>query len=89
MEEKCSGMCMQVFKDDVLNVLRLLFQKEIKLKISKYDTTVRGYVYLDERSVFQFLCHNFQCVKSLQNCANEDNIYELAFFRLEGGKVVF
>ena len=75
----------QVIKqNEISNLLDLLFQKDIKLKISDYDPKTGRYA-LDESSFHDFLCKNIQVVKSLQHCANEDHIYEMELFRIKGG----
>lgn len=88
--EGCSGMCEKVFKKDVLDLLQLLEGKDIKIKVSQYETEIEGYKQFGELETLQFVCHNFNfCSKTILNCINEDNIYEIEFFRIEGSKWCF
>jgi hypothetical protein len=89
MMEGCFGLCVEVFRKDVLDLLQLLKEKDIKIKVSQYDA-LEGYKHFDEQATLHFLCHNFSlCSQVIHNCMNEDNIYEIEFFRLECGKWCF
>jgi hypothetical protein len=88
--EGCSEMCVEVFRKDVLDLLKLLNEREIEIKVSQYDAEIEGYKQFDEQATLHFLCHNFNpCAKTINNCMNEHNIYEVEFFKIEGGKWCF
>ncbi len=46
--EGCFGLCVEVFRKDVLDLLQLLKEKDIKIKVSQYDAEIEGYRYFDE-----------------------------------------
>jgi hypothetical protein len=73
--EGCSGMYVEVFRNDVLNLWQLLNEKDIKLKVSQHNAREYGYTSFDEPSILHFLCHNFYpCSKAIQNCVKEANV---------------
>lgn len=58
--KESSGMCVEVFRRDALDLLQLLNEKDIKIKVSQYEAEIGGYTTLD------FLCHNFNpCSKAM------------------------
>jgi hypothetical protein len=78
------------FRKDALDLLKLLQEKGIKIKVSQYDATIEGYKHFYEQATLHFLCHNFTlCTKIIHNCMNEDNLYEMEFFKIEGRKWCF
>src|SRR3978361_905195 len=85
-----SGMCVEIFRRDAFYLLQLLNEKDIKIKVSQYEADIGGYKQSSEQATLDFLCNNFNpCSKVIHDHINEDNIYEIEFFRLEGGKWCF
>ena len=58
--EGCSGTCVEVFRKDALDLLKLLQEKGIKIRVSQYDAEIEGYRYYDEQATLHFMCHNFR-----------------------------
>jgi hypothetical protein len=69
MMERCYGICVDAFRKDVLDLLQLLNEKDITIKVSQYDAALEGYKHFDERATLHFLCHNFSlCSQVIHNC---------------------